>query len=72
MKTQIKIHRLAGAFMATVPGTRAVGTGNTWMEAIGSLVATMPQMFGVDEIAYAQDTVTKNYLIERGLNERIS
>lgn len=67
----IIIEKIPGGFQARhVSGCCA--SGLTWMEAVGALVATNPRLFSVTMIAYSKDATTLNYVIERGLNERIT
>lgn len=66
----IKIYKIPGGFLAKMGSVSA--TGNTWMEALGALVATNLGGFGVRDISYANDAHTRGWLIERGLNESIA
>lgn len=47
------------------------GVGNTWPEAVGALVAAVPERFGVGVIEYATDAATRVHVVERGLDRRI-
>ena len=72
MEGWIKIRRIDGAFLATDVATRRVSSGNTWMEAVGALVATDPTLFGITCIEYdMKDGATRSYTIERDLDPRI-
>lgn len=65
----IVIEKIPGGFQARMRGQSACG--KTWLEAVGALIATQPSFFGVGAIKYASDPVTRNHLIEWGINERI-
>jgi hypothetical protein len=67
---KIKIYKIPGAFMAVLPDGRS-GTGNTWPEAIGALVAVAPGVFDVETIEYGDNEITRSFIIERGLDRRI-
>lgn len=69
----ILIERIPGAFRAIDPVTRKSGYGNTWMEALGALVATDSAVYEIGSVRYnIADQATKNYVIERSLDECIN
>jgi hypothetical protein len=68
---RILIRKIPGAFSAQLAGYKHTGVGNTWMEAIGSLVAMNLKYNGlvISSIAYdITDPVTTYYVAERSLN----
>lgn len=69
----ILIERIPGAFRAIDPVTRKSGYGNTWMEALGALVATDSAVYEIGDIKYnLADNATRNFVIERSLDERVN
>lgn len=68
---KIKITRIPGGFVAS-NSPENIGGGNTVAEALGHLMLTCPTEFGVASIEYTTDnSATRLYVIERGLNQRI-